>query len=54
MTDHEEYNIIRQLEDIAADICRNYCKYPELWDEEIMGCELAESEICKQCPLNRL
>lgn len=54
MSDYEEYNIIRQLEDITADICRNYCKYPELWDDKLMGCELAESEICKQCPLNRL
>lgn len=35
-------------------ICDKYCKYPYEWDAEAEGCELAESDICKNCPLNRL
>lgn len=42
------------LEDIAIEICDKYCKYPSIWDEEKEGCELCESEICQNCPLNRL
>ena len=42
------------LEDIAQEICEHYCKYPEQWDEEKEGCELCESDICQNCPLNRL
>ena len=42
------------LEDIASEICDNYCKYPGTWDEEKEGCELCMSEVCKNCPLNRL
>jgi hypothetical protein len=47
-------SISKQLEEIANEICNNYCKYPEQWDEEKEGCELSESEHCKNCPLNRL
>lgn len=43
-----------ELEDIKTDICDNYCKYPLTWDEEAEGMELCESEICEDCPLNRL
>ena len=46
--------VTQELEEIANDICSNYCKYPDTWDEEKEGCELAESEICKNCPLSRL
>ena len=42
------------LEKTVEDICSNYCKYPDQWDEEKEGCELSESEICLNCPLNRL
>ena len=42
------------IEEVADEICSNYCKYPETWDEEKEGCELTESEICANCPLNRL
>lgn len=42
------------LQEVADDICSHYCKYPEIWDEEKEGCELCESEICKNCPLSRL
>ena len=46
--------ISEEFEDIKAQMCRNYCKYTDTWDEEVMGYELMESEVCAQCPLNRL
>ena len=42
------------IEDVAKEICECYCKYPEQWDEEKEGMELCESDICANCPLNRL
>ena len=45
----EEY-----IEDVCQEICECYCKYPEQWDEEKEGMELIESDICQNCPLNRL
>lgn len=45
--------ITEQLEEIAGEICNNYCKYPDQWDEEKDG-DLSESDICKDCPLSRL
>ena len=42
------------LEEVTEEMCNKYCKYPNEWDEEAEGCELAESEICENCPLNRL
>lgn len=47
-------SITEQIEEIKDDICSHYCKYPLIWDEEQEGCELCESDICKECPLNRL
>lgn len=41
-------------EEVINNICCNYCKYPDIWDEEKEGVELSESEICKKCPLNDL
>lgn len=41
------------LEQIAIEICESRCKYPDIWDEEAMGMELCESEVCAHCPLNR-
>lgn len=46
--------ISEEFEDIKEQMCRNYCKYTDKWDEEVMGYELCESEVCAQCPLNRL
>lgn len=45
--------ITEQLEEIAGEICNNYCKYPDQWDEEKDG-DLSESDICRDCPLSRL
>lgn len=42
------------LEEIASEICNHYCKYPDQWDAEEKGMDLCESEICENCPLNRL
>lgn len=42
------------IEEVKEDICQNYCKWPNLWDEEMEECELCESSICRNCPLNRL
>ena len=42
------------IEEVKDDICGNYCKYPDIWDEEAQGIELCESDICRNCPLNRL
>jgi hypothetical protein len=42
------------LEEIASEICNHYCKYPDQWDAEKEGMDLCESEICENCPLNRL
>ena len=47
-------NIADQLREIAETMCNEYCKYPHIWDEEKEGIELAESEICANCPLNKL
>jgi len=50
----EDKTITQQLEEILSEFCDKYCKYPEQWDEEKEGCELVDSEICKNCPLNRI
>lgn len=42
------------LEDMVKEFCDHYCKYPEQWDEEKEGMELCESEICENCPCNKL
>lgn len=49
-----EGNIREQLEEVANEFCNHYCKYPEQWDEEKEGMELCESDICANCPCNRL
>ena len=41
-----------ELEYVASAICDKYCKYPYIWDED--DGELADSEICANCPLGRL
>lgn len=53
---HEEQSktIAQQMQDIVEDMCDKFCKWPEIWDEEMEGCELSESTICKNCPLNKL
>lgn len=50
----ENRTIPQILEEAVEQMCSKYCKYPEQWDEEAEGIELCESDICKNCPLNRL
>lgn len=50
----ETKSITSQIHEITEDMCNNYCKYPESWDEEREGCELSESDICSNCPMSRL
>lgn len=49
-----DMTVSEQLEAIAEEMCNHYCKYPDLWNEEAEGCELSESEHCRNCPLGRL
>ena len=38
------------LEEVAEDMCDNYCKYPgEYKDSDDMW-----NEVCDKCPLNKL
>ena len=46
--------IAEQVQEIVEEMCKDYCKWPEMYDEEMEDCELSESSICKNCPLNRL
>ena len=50
----EGKTIAQQMEQIVEDVCRNYCKWPEKWDDSMEDCELSESSICQNCPLNKL
>lgn len=42
------------IENVWAQMCEDYCRYPREWDEEKEGQELYTSEICANCPMNRL
>lgn len=51
----EQKKISEILEELADDICNNYCKYPFEYDpEDHDGVELCDSEICQNCPLVKL
>ena len=45
---------VDELEQALSSICDKYCKYPLIWDEDKMKSELAESEICRFCPVNEI
>lgn len=42
------------ISEVIEKMCNDYCKYQDTWDKEKEGVELWESEICQNCPLNRL
>lgn len=42
------------IEQVKTEMCRDYCKYTDTYDEEAEECELCESDICANCPLSRL
>lgn len=50
----EEKTIPNMLQEVVDQMCEKYCKYPHEWNEEAEGYELSESDICLNCPLNRL
>lgn len=43
-----------ELDQAASDMCYHYCRYPLIWDEQVMNQELSESELCKNCPMTVL
>ena len=47
-------SVTEMIEKVKEDICNDYCKYPNEWDEEEQGVELCDSEVCASCPLNNL
>lgn len=51
--DNANKSVSEIIHEVTEDICNHYCKYPDTWDEETQG-DLFDSEICQNCPLNRL
>lgn len=50
-----DISAIKIIQEVIDEMCDKYCKYPNEWDpEEHDGQELFDSEICQNCPLNRL
>lgn len=47
-------SISEQLLEVCEEICEKYCKYTDTWDEEKEGVELMDSDLCRNCPLNKL
>ena len=43
-----------EIEQAAEDMCKWYCRFPLIWDEQVMGQELSESELCASCPMSEL
>lgn len=52
--DQKLKSIPQILEEVTEEMCSKYCKWPEQWDDEAQGMDLSESDICANCPLNRL
>lgn len=48
----EEKTVTKIIQEVIDDMCNHYCKISGQWNEE--DGELSESEICQNCPLNRL
>ena len=46
--------VVEQINAIVEEMCQDYCKWPDIWIDDIEHCELSESSICRNCPLNRL
>lgn len=47
-------SVTEMIEKVKEDMCNDYCKYPNEWDEEEQGMDLCDSEVCANCPLNNL
>ena len=51
----EQISVTKIIHEVIDEMCDKYCKYPNEWDpEKHDGQELFDSEICQNCPLNRL
>lgn len=50
----EALTVTEQIKFVMEDICMNYCKWPSTYTNDMEDCELADSSICQNCPLNRL
>lgn len=42
------------IEEVVTRMCEDYCRYPREWDEETEGSTLVDSDVCINCPLNKL
>ena len=51
-TQETSKSIPQQIQEIAEEMCNNYCHWPYVWSDE--DGDLADSEHCTNCPLNRL
>lgn len=51
MKKNECPTVMELLEDIASQMCDNYCKYPEQFQGD--PDEMFE-EVCSKCPMTRL
>ena len=48
----KEKSVTDIIEEVRDEMCTHYCKWPEKWDSS-QG-EICDSEMCNNCPLNRL
>ena len=48
----KQKTISEQIQDIVEEMCSKYCVWPLKWDNR--DGELCDSDICANCPLNRL
>lgn len=47
--------VTETIEEVKTDIRNDYCRYPREYDpDEHDGTELWNTDICGNCPLNRL
>lgn len=52
-------SVAKELEEIASEICDNYCRWPHValemfWMDKDVEREAFLDEKCKNCPLMRL
>lgn len=55
----EKVSVLDELNELAKDVCKNRCKYPEQYDyqdidEDFVNLEKMYEEQCKNCPIMEL
>lgn len=51
----KKQTVTQIIGEVTEEMCDKYCRYPGEWNpDEHDGMELFESEICANCPLQRL